>query len=286
MRPQRIEWPTILVAIAIAVGFAGVLAWHERLPLVVVLAALAVLAAWYNSLQHEVIHGHPTPWPGINTALAITPLGLVVPFGAYREVHITHHRSPALTDPELDPESFAVPRGTWDRAGRLQRRWLTATSTLAGRMVLGPLVAGARWLRLGVGAMRAPQGVARMLGHVGGVALVLVTVHASGMSIWMYVAGVAWAGGALSLLRSFAEHRLPAEDDATRSAVVRAGRFFSLLYLNNNLHHTHHARPGLPWFALPEAHAALDSDRVAATGAGLYRGYGDVARRYLFRPLT
>ena len=114
--------------------------------------------------------------------------------------------------------------------------------------------------------------------------MVLLVVHAAGMAPWIYVVGVAWVGAALSLLRSFAEHRRPDEtdDDHSRSAVVRAGWFFSLLYLNNNLHHTHHARPGLPWFALPAAHEALGADQVAAAGAGLYVGYRDVARRYLF----
>ena len=96
----------------------------------------------------------------------------------------------------------------------------------------------------------------------------------------------AWGGAALSLLRSFAEHRPPDElGDGTPSAVVRAGWFFSLLYLNNNLHHTHHARPGLAWFELPAAHASIDGDRAAAAGAGLYHGYGDVARRFLLHPL-
>ena len=89
-------------------------------------------------------------------------------------------------------------------------------------------------------------------------------------------------GGALSLLRSFAEHRNV--DQGTRSAVVRAGRFFGLLYLNNNLHHTHHTQPWVPWFELPAAHSALDGDRAAAAGAGLYRGYGEVVRRYLVVP--
>ena len=133
--------------------------------------------------------------------------------------------------------------------------------------------------------MRSPGGAARMLGHVAGVVLVLLVVRASGMPLWVYVVGVAWVGAALSLLRSFAEHRRPddPESESSRSAVVRAGWFFSLLYLNNNLHHTHHARPGLPWFALPAAHEALDADEVAMAGAGLYAGYGDVARRYLFR---
>lgn len=285
MRTERIEWPTIVVAGAIAAGFVAMLTWHERLPTAAVLAALAFLGAWYNSLQHEVIHGHPTPWRLVNTALAIIPIGLVVPFATYREIHITHHRSPALTDPDLDPESFTVPRGAWEQAGRLKRWWLAAMATLAGRLVLGPFVAAVRWVRFGLASMGTVRGWIRLLGHGAGVVLVLAVVRASEMPLWVYVAGVAWAGGALSLLRSFAEHRVP-DGDGTRSAVVRSGRFFSLLYLNNNLHHTHHVRPGLAWFELPEAHAALDSDRVAADGAGLYQGYGDVVRRYLLRPLT
>ena len=59
----------------------------------------------------------------------------------------------------------------------------------------------------------------------------------------------------------------------------------SLLFLNNNLHLTHHERPGVPWYRLPGGTAALDGDAQAAAGAGLYAGYVDVARRYLFRPL-
>jgi fatty acid desaturase len=288
VQPQRVEWATIAVAAAIAIGFAAVLVWHDRIPVIVELSVLAALGAWYNSLQHEVIHGHPTPWPLVNTSLATAPLGLVVPFARYRETHLAHHRSPRLTDPEQDPESFYVPRGTWEKAGRAHRAWLAANGTLGGRMVLGPFTAAARWTRLGVAGMTTPAGRRRMLLHVLAVAAVLVIVGVSGLPIWIYVVGVAWGGGALSLLRSFAEHRSPDELDpgASPSAVVRTGWFFSLLYLNNNLHHTHHARPGVPWFRLPAAHTALDGDRAAAAGAGLYRGYREVTRRFLLRPLA
>ena len=84
------------------------------------------------------------------------------------------------------------------------------------------------------------------------------------------------------MLRSFAEHRMT--DTGPRSAIVRSGRFFSLLYLNNNLHHTHHVRPGLPWFELTAADAELAADAEVAAGAGLYAGYGEIARRYLLHP--
>jgi fatty acid desaturase len=281
VKTTRVEWPTLVVAVGIAAGFAAVLLGHESLPTPVVVGALALLGAWYNSLQHEVIHGHPTPWRGVNTALAAAPLGLVVPFAVYREIHLAHHRADPLTDPDLDPESFYVSAATWNGCGPVRRARLRAMQTLAGRMVLGPPLAALRWWRRTLSA-RGPAAVARITAHVGAVALILVGVQAAGLAVWVYVVGVAWGGGALSLLRSFAEHRRA--DVGTPSAVVRTGWFFSLLFLNNNLHHTHHARPGVPWYGLPEVHARLDGDRVAAAGAGLYRGYGEISRRYLFRP--
>ena len=249
MSPPRIERPTLIVAAMIAAGFAAVLLGHRHLPLAVEVVVLALLGAWYNSLQHEVIHGHPTPWPPVNTAMVSAPLGLLVPFAVYRDTHLAHHRSPAITDPDHDPESFHVTPQTWARCGPVRRAGLRTLRTLAGRMVLGPPIVAVRTGWRGVVTMRTPAGVVRALTHVGAVVAVLAVVHACGLPIWVYVLGVAWGGGALSLLRSFAEHRVP--EDGTRSAVVRAGRLMSLLYLNNNLHHTHHARPGVPWFALP-----------------------------------
>ena len=282
MRSSRIEWPTVGVAAAIVGGFGSVLVWHDRLPIAATLVALAVLGGWYNSLQHEVIHGHPTPWRRVNSALVIVPLGLVVPFAEYRDIHLAHHREPELTDPARDPESFYVSAETWRRSSAPRRAVLHIMSTLAGRLVLGPFVYAVRHWRYSLRQSDTRTAVGRVVGHVAGVIAVLLVVRASGLPIWVYVAGVSWGGGALSLLRSFAEHRNV--DQGTRSAVVSSGRFFGLLYLNNNLHHTHHTQPWVPWFELPAAHSALDGDRAAAAGAGLYRGYGEVVRRYLLVP--
>jgi fatty acid desaturase len=276
------EWPTLAVASAIAVGLAATLALHERLPTVAEIAVLGVLAAWYGSLQHEVIHGHPTPWPRVNTALAIAPLGIVVPCRQYRAQHIVHHETADLTDPDGDPESWYVTPEAWASAGLVRRGYLTATRTLLGRLVIGPLVVAARWAGLGMRHARTAAGALHVAGHVAAVAVVLVVVRSTGMSLWTYVIGVVWVGGALTLLRSFAEHRMT--DAGPRSAIVRSGRFFSLLYLNNNLHHTHHVRPGVPWFELPRADAELGADEAVAAGAGVYAGYGEIARRFLLHP--
>ena len=276
------EWPTVAVTAAIVGGLAATVALHQQLPAAVEIAVLGLLAAWYNSLQHEVIHGHPTPWHAVNTAVAIVPLGLVAPFRRYRAQHLDHHRTLDITDPDTDPESFYVTPQTWASAGPLHRWYLTATRTLLGRMVLGPPVIAARWISAGLRNARTLAGAWRVAGHVVAVATVLVIVRATGMSVWTYIIGVVWVGGALSLLRSFAEHRMT--DTGPRSAIVRSGRLLSLLYLNNNLHHTHHVRPGVPWFQLPAVHDDLGTDELVATGAGVYTGYGEVARRYLLRP--
>ena len=103
------------------------------------------------------------------------------------------------------------------------------------------------------------------------------------MPVWQYLLGFVVMGQSFTLLRSFVEHCAVA--DGTRSAVVKAGPVMSLLYLNNNLHHTHHAQPATPWYQLPALHRTLDSDDLASQGAGLYRhGYVEVARRNFVKP--
>ena len=104
--PRSIEWPTAAVAIVIAGALGATLLWGDRLPVPLTVGVLAVVAAWYNSLQHEIIHGHPTPWPTVNRILGSVPVTVVVPFERYRDTHLAHHRDEFLTDPELDPESF------------------------------------------------------------------------------------------------------------------------------------------------------------------------------------
>src|SRR5690349_598617 len=82
-RPRRVEWPTVLVAISIVGGFGGVVVGHSYVPAFVTVVSLAVLGAWFGSLQHEVIHGHPTPWRWLNGVIGGAPLGLFVPYWLY-----------------------------------------------------------------------------------------------------------------------------------------------------------------------------------------------------------
>lgn len=274
----------MFVAIAIAAGFAATLLFHGHVPTLVTIALLGVLSAWYGSLQHEVIHGHPTPWSSVNHAFAAVPINVFMYYDEYRSSHLAHHATAALTDPDEDDESFFVTSEQWQRRGRVGRALSHALFTLVGRLVLGPVVVAATMWQRRLRSARSAGQLLDLARHGVAAAAVLGVVHASGLSWWVFLLGASWMGMSVTLLRSFAEHRSVL--GATRSAVVHANRFFALLFLNNNLHHTHHARPGVAWYGLPRVHSALGSDAAAAAGAGLYRGYASIVWLYAFRPFA
>src|SRR5262249_17431071 len=103
------------------------------------------------------------------------------------------------------------------------------------------------------------------------------------LSLGQYLIGFVYPGAALSLLRSFAEHRADPEP-ARRIAIVERAPLLGLLFLNNNLHAVHHAFPGASWRRLPGLYAAHRGDLLGANGGLVYRGYADVFRRFLWRP--
>jgi fatty acid desaturase len=103
------------------------------------------------------------------------------------------------------------------------------------------------------------------------------------MSLGEYVLCFVYPGAVLTLIRSFAEHRAD-PDPARRTAVVERAPLLGLLFLNNNLHAAHHASTGLAWYRLPAFYRRERARLLAANGGLVYAGYGEVFRRYLFRP--
>ena len=290
---RSFEGPTWALIVAIYGGWLALTWFHEALPTGVLVVLGAWLIAWHGSLQHELTHGHPTCSARINQLLGFPPLALWMPFALYRKSHLRHHRDAHLTDPAEDPESFYVPVEDWDRMGSVERAVRMVHQTFAGRMILGPaLMVGRFWYMQARGLVTGDSGPHRTahfriwMWHVLGVAAVLGWgVGVCGMPWTLYVFGMVYPGLSLSLVRSFAEHRAESEP-ARRTASVDAGPLFALLFLNNNLHVAHHARPNAPWFALPEFNRQIEGDRTAAAGAGFYPGYGTIARRFLVRPIA
>ena len=280
-----VQWPTVAVAGGIYGIFAAITWFHAVLPLWLIALVGGYVVAWHGSLQHEVIHGHPTPWRRVNEAFVFPGLWLWLPYGLYRESHLRHHRTPVLADPSCDPESFYVSADAWQRLPAPARWLLGLNATLLGRLTIGPLLVVGRFL---AGEVRAlPWDAARCrawLAHAAGSGLTLAWVWGvCGMPLGQYLLAVVYPGIALTLLRSYAEHRAD-PDAARRTAVVAAEAPLALVFLNNNLHTVHHARPGVPWYRLPAADRA---ERAAGAAAGLvvYRGYRALARRHLLRPI-
>lgn len=284
---RSVEWPTVALTAA-CYGAFGLVTWHHAaLPWWLLLPIGGFLVALHGSLQHEAVHGHPTPWPVVNEALMSPSLWLWMPFRIYRMSHLEHHRDESLTDPLSDPESYYVTPEAWARMGWPERGLRWALNTLLGRLLLGPLVCV--W-RLYAGAAAAlyrggeGQRAGAWLLHLGGVAVVLAWVMwICGMGLGEYVAFFAYPGLSLTLLRSFLEHQAR-EPAGERSVLIEAGPLMSLLFLNNNLHALHHAEPGLAWYRLPARYRERREELLAGNGHYRYGGYLEIFRRYLLRP--
>ena len=240
------------------------------------------LTAWHGSLQHEIIHGHPTRSRRVNTAIGFMPLSLWLPFEAYRGSHLAHHASHHLTDPDHDPEARYLPT----TAGPLRRALAAVQATLVGRLTLGPFIEIGGFLveeaqRLG----RGEAGRARLwLLHGLAVGAILVWLtFVCHMRIELYLACFVYPGAALSLLRSFAEHRAD-PSGRHRVAVVERAPILGLLFLNNNLHAAHHDRPGAAWHQLPALYRRDRERLLQANGGLVYEGYSQVVRRFFLRP--
>ena len=282
---ERAEGWTWMVIVAVYGGVLTMLGAADWLPLWVVCPAMVVLGAWHSHMQHELLHGHPTSKQWLNDAMALVPVGLMYPYVFYKDSHMEHHIS-ALADPNDDPESFYVTPEVWTRSGPVRRAILIANNTLLGRFLLGPLFEASGLFR--EQAALLSRGDKRSwtiwIAHGLLVSAYLWGVEAiSGISPWLYILAIAYPATGLIKVRSFLEHR-PSADHDQRTAIVEANWFWSLLFLNNNLHVVHHDHPGEPWYRLSRIYREQRDAVLQRNGGYVYAGYGDVARRYLLNP--
>ncbi|MFD2642115.1 fatty acid desaturase [Pseudomonas japonica] len=283
----RSEWPTWLLLIGVYGGwFALVLgspllgAWPTTLLLI------PLLVLWL-SLQHELLHGHPTRLPWLNKLLGYAPFAVWYPYTLYRDSHLLHHRDEDLTLPGRDPESRYLDRDRWQRTPRLARalRWLD--KTVAGRLLTGAPqalfgLAREEFARLRKGDRQAWR---MWLTHGVCVALMLAFIaEYSALSISQYLFFASVPALSLAMLRSFYEHR-PAERPEQRTVLNEAGWPWTWLFLHLNLHLVHHDLPGLPWFFLPTVYRQRREQWLARSGGFLVRGYGELLRRHGRRPV-
>ncbi|MEY8843117.1 fatty acid desaturase [Cribrihabitans sp. XS_ASV171] len=251
----------------------------------VFLAVLAggAIAALHSSLTHEVLHGHPFRSRYLNEALMALPLTLGIPYNRFRDLHLAHHLDANLTDPYDDPESNYLDPARWQALPRWKQVILSLNNTLAGRMVLGPIIGQLAFMaeewRLARQGDRAVW-LAWAL-HLPGVVVVLWLVSLSTMPVWAYFCA-AYLGLALLKIRTFLEHRAH-EKARGRTVIIEDRGPLAFLFLNNNFHVVHHMNPGAPWYALPGLYRQGKSRYLAVNDGYVYRSYAEIFRQYFWR---
>ena len=283
----RTEWPTWLVIAAVYGGWITVLwlAGTGHLALALATPLLIALCAWHMSMQHELLHGHPTRHVWLNKLLGWPPLSVWYPYTLYRESHLEHHRDEDLTVPGVDPETNYVLPLQWAELPAWRRTLWYARKSFIGRIVIGPPTSVAAML---AGSLRALRGgewrqVPMWLAHVAAVVLLLACIQRyAGMPWWYYLVAVTWPALGLAMVRSLYEHRAAAHPKA-RIAINEAGPLMRLLFLNNNYHLVHHDLPALPWFDLPRAYRLRREAYRQKCGGFVIDGYGALLRQYAWR---
>jgi fatty acid desaturase len=278
----RTQWPTWLLIASIYSGWFGV-ALHARalgLPLTALL--LAILSTWYMSLQHELLHGHPTRSPFINALLGFAPLAVWFPYRIYRDSHLRHHDDPHLTHPGQDPESYFVSEHVWQSAGSAIRALLAFRNTFIGRLLVGPAFAIAATMADALGKIRRGdwRDVPAWLAHC--IALGVLTMwlqQACAIPAWVFILCVGYGALSLGSVRSFHEHRA-ASDPTHRTVINEAAWGWRVLFLNNNYHLVHHDLPHVPWFAIRNVYERSRQQYVARSGGFLVKGYSEWFTRY------
>ena len=281
-----IEWPTLALTLATYGSWLAITACYGHLPLVVVASLGTVLVTLHGSLQHEIIHGHPTRSALFNRLTVVVPLSLWLPFARYRRSHLAHHVDARLTDPFDDPESFYWTKEGWTGLGPMARAVHRLQQTLAGRIIIGSYLRIGMFLAKEIRAVLHDKAHARRdwLEHLLWCVPVIVWVKGiCGMPLWIYFVTIVIPANGLQLIRSFAEHRARATM-RERIAIVERSWILGPLFLFNNLHALHHEAPMIPWYRY-NARYRLERERlIAENGALVYRTYLDVVARYLFRP--
>lgn len=279
-----VEAPTLLLLlVTYGAWLAFTWAW-QRSPHLLVAPALIVLLVLHSSLQHEIIHGHPTRQAWLNRLLGIVPLNLWLPFAVYRQEHLTHHVDARLTDPKDDPESYYWLPADWTRLNPAHRVLLRSQQTLAGRFLIGSFWRIGLFLRGQVRAIVRNDGDARAfwLEHLlWCVPVVWWLQVVCGMPLWIYVVMIVLPANGILLIRSFAEHRARS-DMRERIAIVEGSWILGPLFLFNNLHALHHEAPMIPWYRYNARYRRIRDRLIADNGGLVYRTYFDVARRFLF----
>ncbi len=283
----RTEWPTWVALVAVYGAWVAAICGSVVLGPYLTTPLLILICAWYMSIQHELVHGHPTRIRWLNKALGFAPLAIWFPYTLYAESHLRHHNDKNLTLPDIDPETHYVSGARWDTSGKVMRLLYTARKSFWGRFFFGPAMS---LMPTFYEAVEQPltgnfKYVPMWLTHLVLTGVMLAAVNSyAGISPLHYMFGIAYPALSLAMVRSYYEHR--AADNCKHRIVINEASWpMRFLYLNNNYHLVHHDLPSLPWYLLPQVYQANRDDYIARCDDFLIPGYGKLMRQFGFRPV-
>ncbi|MFW3897779.1 fatty acid desaturase [Pseudomonas bharatica] len=283
----RSEWPTWLLLIGAYTGWFALLLGSSLLGAGLTTLLLIPLLVLWLSLQHELLHGHPTRLLWLNKLLGYAPFAVWYPYTLYRDSHLLHHRDEDLTLPGRDPESRYLGQQAWQRTRKTDRalRWLD--KTVPGRLLTGAPQALFGLAREQLTRLKQVDRQAWRMWLTHGFCTLLMfafIAEYSALSIAQYVFLASVPALSVAMLRSFYEHR-PAERPEHRTVLNEAGWPWTWLFLHLNLHLVHHDLPGLPWYFLPTVYRQRREQWLARSGGYLVHGYGELIRAHSLRPI-
>ncbi len=280
----RIEWPTVaLLFVCYGLWGSAGYALYPHYP-VLALVLMGIAVALHSSLQHEVLHGHPTRNARLNEALVFTPLGVFYPYRSYKRTHLQHHADERLTDPFDDPESYYRAMGDWEKMPSFLKILLAWNNTFIGRLIIGPplMVVGftlSEWRKISEGDRRV---VYAWTLHLAGLIPTLAIISLGfGIPIWLYISVAAYLGVSIIAIRSYCEHQW-AEQPNGRTIIVEKS-ILAPLFLYNNLHFVHHKMPAAAWYKLPALYSAKRAEWQQMNEGYVFANYFEVFRAFAFK---
>ena len=273
------EWRTLFLITVVYVGWL-LLLWNPiGLPALIIILFLIPLITLHSSLQHECLHGHPFIAQRWNDFLVAVPLGIYVPYHRFKESHMKHHHDSKLTDPYEDPESWYKTPQQWQKLSAFSQKLLKLNNTLIGRVVLGPIIGLAGFIRA---ELKQPHTYHVWAKHLLAVVLLLLAVSFFTDLAPLNYLFAAYVGYSLLTIRTFLEHQAD-ENARARTVLIEDSGLLSKLFLNNNLHAVHHAYPLLPWYKLPNIYKKNRQRFIALNHGYYFQSYREVWRKFAFR---
>ena len=275
----KTEWPTWLLIIFFYMACYFTLTHFEHLGSLISSILLLLFITFYMSLQHELLHGHPTRYDELNRLFGLLPFALLYPFDLYKQQHLIHHSDEHLTDPILDPESNYIFVENWQALNLLQKWQFQLNRNLLGRFLAGPFfsfISVLKQIFLDFYQLKL-RAILMWIEHFILIAVLFWALKSIfHVPISLYII-IAYFSISIALIRSFYEHR-PAVNISDRTVINEAEFIFRILFLDNNYHLIHHDLPHAPWFMLKTIFKRHQQDYLIKNNGFYVRGY-----RTLFR---